>query len=92
LEFIALSFSLDGKHLAILTGGPDYNLDLWAWEKVKLLASIKVAQLTTDKYTTHGTASPAPTYEVQFNPIDPSQIFYLVNGVIKILLFQEGAL
>jgi hypothetical protein len=32
-EFIALAFSLDGKRLAILTGGPDYNLNLWAWER-----------------------------------------------------------
>lgn len=43
-EFISVAFSADGKFIATQTGGPDWKLYLWSWEKAKLMGSTRVAQ------------------------------------------------
>jgi len=40
-EYTSLSFSSDGKTLLAQGGAPEWSLSLWAWEKSKVLASIR---------------------------------------------------
>ena len=42
-EFISISFSADNKYLLTLTGGPDYTLIVWLWEKLRPIASKKLS-------------------------------------------------
>lgn len=41
-EYVSLAFSPDSKYLIGQSGGPDWMLVYWQWEKAKLLASTKV--------------------------------------------------
>ncbi|PRW57644.1 Cilia- and flagella-associated 57 [Chlorella sorokiniana] len=40
-EFVAVAFSADGRLLVAQGGAPDWTLCLWAWEKAKLVASVR---------------------------------------------------
>ena len=40
-EFVSLALSSDGKYLAAQTGGPDWTLALWVWDKGKLVATAR---------------------------------------------------
>lgn len=42
-EFACMAFSPDSKYLIGQTGGPDWMLILWLWEKQKILASVKTS-------------------------------------------------
>ncbi|KAK6099155.1 hypothetical protein MT418_000606 [Batrachochytrium dendrobatidis] len=44
-EFISIGFSSDSKFLVTQTGGPDWMLHYWSWEKSKVFASIKTANI-----------------------------------------------
>ena len=39
-----MCFSADNKLLLTLSGGPDYSLVAWQWEKSKMVANIKCGQ------------------------------------------------
>ena len=41
-EIISMSFSPDSKHLITQTGGPDWTLNYWSWEKSKVMAILKI--------------------------------------------------
>jgi WD40 repeat protein len=41
-EVISMSFSPDSKNLITQTGGPDYLLNYWSWEKSKVMAFLKI--------------------------------------------------
>lgn len=42
-EFVCMAFSPDSKYLIGQTGGPDWVLILWLWEKQKVLATVKTS-------------------------------------------------
>lgn len=42
-EFVCVAFSPDSKYLIGQTGGPEWTLVLWLWEKQKVLASVKTS-------------------------------------------------
>lgn len=92
---MAVAFSADGKYLITQTGAPDWTLSLWAWEKPKLLASVKVVNPVTDKntnpYAPSNQSNNNLVYAVSINPLDNGQVAILGSAFIKILRFQEGA-
>ena len=42
-KYVSMCFSADNKLLLTLSGGPDYSLVAWQWEKSKMVASINCA-------------------------------------------------
>lgn len=42
-EFVCMAFSHDSKYLIGQTGGPDWTLIFWLWEKQKVLATVKTS-------------------------------------------------
>ena len=46
-EYVSLGFSPDSKSLVSQSGGPDWSMCLWQWEKAKVLAQIKSNGNTT---------------------------------------------
>lgn len=42
-EFVCMAFSPDSKYLIGQTGGPEWMLIFWLWEKQKVLASVKTS-------------------------------------------------
>ena len=85
---MALALSADGRFLATQTGSPDFVLSLWAWEKPKLLASIKMPPLT-DKLA--GALMTAFPFTVAINPSDSGQVSVVGPNLFKILRLQDGA-
>jgi hypothetical protein len=47
-SFVSAALSADGKLLAAVTDGPGWQLLVWAWERSKLLASVKAVAQTGD--------------------------------------------
>ena len=43
-RYESMCFSADNKLLLTLSGGPDYSLVAWQWEKAKMVAAIKCGQ------------------------------------------------
>lgn len=46
-EYVSMSFTWDGKHIAALGGAPDWQLQLWHINDAKVVCSIKTATLTS---------------------------------------------
>jgi hypothetical protein len=69
---------------------------LWAWEKPKLVGSVKISNVLADKTTgliqTNIGNSSQLVYSISINPSDNTQIAVTGNGIIKILKLQEGTL
>lgn len=42
-EFVCMAFSPDSKYLIGQTGGPEWMLIFWLWEKQKVLATVKTS-------------------------------------------------
>lgn len=42
-EFVCMAFSPDSKYLIAQTGGPEWMLIFWLWEKQKVLALVKTS-------------------------------------------------
>lgn len=92
-----MKFSFDGKYVIGQSGGPDWTLYYWSWERTKLMASTKTASIhptplpmgvpQTSANASFGTA----VYQVMFNPTDNSQVSVVGNGIFKLLRYQEGA-
>ena len=77
------------------TGSPDYVLSLWAWEKPKLLGSLKISNALADKTTglIHNNSSTSQLVQsISINPVDNTQLAITGNGIIRIFKLQEGAL
>ncbi|KAK1901361.1 Cilia- and flagella-associated protein 57 [Dissostichus eleginoides] len=79
-EFVCMAFSHDSKYLIGQTGGPDWTLILWLWEKQKVLATVKTS-------TSHN-----PVSQVSFNPHNNTQLCVSGGGVMKLFRYSEGAL
>lgn len=78
-EFVSVAFSPDNRMLLTQGGAPDWTLVLWAWERPKLLASIKVSN-----------AQGAPIYNVSFNPVDQTSIAVCGNGIFRFYRIQDN--
>jgi len=79
-EYVSLSFSADGHHLASLTGSPDYALLYWKWDKGRMVCQAK---------TTGGTG---PVYEVYFLLLFPhvvTQAWRIPWGFIKSRFYPD---
>lgn len=46
-EYVSMSFTWDGKHIAALGGAPDWQLQLWHINDAKVVCAIKTATLTS---------------------------------------------
>uniref|UniRef100_A0A3Q3NES5 Cilia and flagella associated protein 57 n=1 Tax=Mastacembelus armatus TaxID=205130 RepID=A0A3Q3NES5_9TELE len=79
-EFVCMAFSPDSKYLIGQTGGPDWMLIFWLWEKQKILASVKTS------------SSNYPVTQVSFNPYNNMQVCVSGTGVLKLFRYSEGAL
>ncbi|XP_030585789.1 cilia- and flagella-associated protein 57 [Archocentrus centrarchus] len=79
-EFVCIAFSPDSKYLTGLTGGPEWMLVLWLWEKHKVLATVK----TTNPNN--------PVTQVSFNPYNNTQLCVTGTGVFKLFRYSEGSL
>lgn len=42
-EFVCMAFSPDSKYLIAQTGGPEWTLIFWLWEKQKVVTSVKTS-------------------------------------------------
>ncbi|XP_076829140.1 cilia and flagella associated protein 57 [Brachyhypopomus gauderio] len=78
-EFVCMAFSPDSKYLLGQTGGPEWTLFYWVWEKHKVIATVKTSNI-------------GPINQVSFNPQDNTQICVSGNGVLKLFRYAEGAL
>ncbi|XP_076149428.1 cilia- and flagella-associated protein 57-like [Alosa pseudoharengus] len=79
-EFVCLAFSPDSKFLIGQSGGPDWTLFYWMWEKQKVLATVKTSTFTNN------------IYKVSFSPHDNTHICVTGNGVFKLYRYAEGTL
>ncbi|CAJ1051853.1 cilia- and flagella-associated protein 57 isoform X1 [Xyrichtys novacula] len=79
-EFVCMAFSPDSKYLIAQTGGPDWMLFFWLWEKQKVLATVKTSN------------SSNPVTQVSFNPYNNMQLCVSGTGVFKLFRYSEGAL
>ncbi|XP_078485320.1 cilia- and flagella-associated protein 57 [Ciona intestinalis] len=80
-EFVSLAFSPDSKYLIAQGSRPEWMLVYWAWEKSKIMATMK----TTNQ-------SGQPVYQVSFNPQDNTQICVIGNHIFKLFRYAEGNL
>ncbi|KAI8901791.1 hypothetical protein BC833DRAFT_76653 [Globomyces pollinis-pini] len=97
-EFVSICFSGDSKFLVTQSGGPDWLLHFWSWEKSKILASVRTTnqeknaitsfQRDDKKDSTYG----AVVYQCLMNPMDNTQISVVGNGIFRIYRFSEGQL
>ncbi|XP_039971838.1 cilia- and flagella-associated protein 57 isoform X1 [Xiphias gladius] len=79
-EFVCVAFSPDSKYLIGQTGGPEWMLIFWLWEKQKVLASVT----TSD--------SKKPVTQISFNPYNNIQLCVSGSGVFKLFRYSEGTL
>ncbi|XP_044067286.1 cilia- and flagella-associated protein 57 isoform X2 [Siniperca chuatsi] len=79
-EFVCMAFSPDSKYLIGQTGGPEWMLIFWLWEKQKVLATVKTSN------------SNNPVTQVSFNPYNNMQLCVSGAGVFKQFRYSEGAL
>ncbi|XP_072308119.1 cilia- and flagella-associated protein 57 [Eucyclogobius newberryi] len=79
-EFICMAFSPDTKYLIGQTGGSEWVLILWLWEKQKVLATVTTG------------SSNNPVTSVSFNPFNNTQLCVSGSGVLKLFRYAEGSL
>lgn len=82
---ISVEFSLDRKYLMSQGGAPDYNLSLWLWEKLKLVASIKMS-------ASSGWSNGHTVQTARISPSDAMNICVSGNGIIKFFKFSDSQL
>ncbi|KAJ3330947.1 Cilia- and flagella-associated protein 57 [Blyttiomyces sp. JEL0837] len=58
-EFVCMAFSSDAKYIITQSGAPDWMLYYWTWEKTKLMASIKTANVPGEKFISTIAQTPA---------------------------------
>ncbi|KAJ3066607.1 Cilia- and flagella-associated protein 57 [Podochytrium sp. JEL0797] len=75
-EFISVCFSNDGKHIIAQSGGPDWLLCYWIWEKTKLLASVKSSLNSAD------------VHQMSCNPFDLVNTQICITGTYMFRIFK----
>ncbi|XP_056292786.1 cilia- and flagella-associated protein 57 [Pseudoliparis swirei] len=80
-DFICVAFSPDSKYLVGQTGGPEWMLILWLWEKQKVLATVRTSSDPNNSVT-----------QVSFSPYSNTQLCVSGRGVFKLLRYSEGSL
>ncbi|KAK3506806.1 hypothetical protein QTP70_028369 [Hemibagrus guttatus] len=73
LEFVCMAFSADSKYLLCQSGGPNWNLFYWDWEKDEVIAVVNTTKVGI-------------VTQVSFNPVDHTQI--CVSGKYVFKIFQ----
>ena len=74
---ICMQFSMDGQHLLVLTGKPDWVLSCWDWRNQQLLAKVSVST---------GSA----VFECSFCPVDATKICVLGKSLLKFYRLEDG--
>jgi len=69
-----MTFSFDGKYLAILTDYPTHTVYIWKWKKAKLLCSYEIGKKVD---------------YISFNPLNRYQLCASGNGYIYFLEIIE---
>ncbi|KAJ3026946.1 UNVERIFIED_CONTAM: Cilia- and flagella-associated protein 57, partial [Siphonaria sp. JEL0065] len=80
-EFICVNFTNDGKHIIAQSGGPDWLLCYWMWEKTKLIATVKSA-LNNNTEIRHMSCN-------TFDNLN-TQICVTGNSLFRVFKFIEG--
>ncbi|KAI8822024.1 WD40-repeat-containing domain protein [Fimicolochytrium jonesii] len=83
-EFVSLCFSYDSRYLAAQSGGPDWMLHYYSWEKGKTLATLKLVPNATDE--------PADVTDLTINPIDETEMCIIMRKTANVYRYKEGAL
>merc|ERR1711871_1315855 len=83
-EFVSICFSHDNKFLLMLGGGPDFTLVYWTWEKVKLVASMRLH--------TNVSAPASELYQCSFCPSDANHLAVCGNGYFQFLHLKDQTL
>ncbi|MCJ8750012.1 hypothetical protein PDJAM_G00194050 [Pangasius djambal] len=78
-EFVCMAFSSDSKYLLGQSGGPEWTLFYWEWEKNQVIAMEKTTRI--DRVS-----------QVSFNPKDNTQICVTGKGVFKIFKLENETL
>ncbi|KAI8607724.1 WD40-repeat-containing domain protein [Chytriomyces sp. MP71] len=60
-DFVCMAFSTDGKYLLTQSGSPDWMLFYWTWEKTKLMAAVKTANVPGERYAVSNLVAAALT-------------------------------
>uniref|UniRef100_A0A3B4U3G0 Cilia and flagella associated protein 57 n=1 Tax=Seriola dumerili TaxID=41447 RepID=A0A3B4U3G0_SERDU len=77
---IGVTWQCQSVYLIGQTGGPEWMLIFWLWEKQKVLASVKTSN------------SNNPVTQVSFNPYNNMQLCVSGTGVFKLFRYSEGSL
>ncbi|MCI4395800.1 hypothetical protein PGIGA_G00196230 [Pangasianodon gigas] len=78
-EFVCMAFSSDSKYLLGQSGGPEWTLFYWEWEKNEVIATEKTTRIDL-------------VSQVSFNPKDNTQICVTGKGVFKIFKLENETL
>lgn len=78
-KFIHIGFSADNKFLLTQTDGPEWLVTTWAWEKAKVLASVRSSNMNGHVVS-----------QADFCPTDAGTICVTGQGLIKFLMLNNG--
>uniref|UniRef100_H2ZKC8 Cilia- and flagella-associated protein 57 n=1 Tax=Ciona savignyi TaxID=51511 RepID=H2ZKC8_CIOSA len=99
-EFVSLAFSPDSKYLIAQGSRPEWMLVYWAWEKSKIMATMKttnqsgqpVYQVLFVLLVFPASLLTPSAQQVSFNPQDNTQICVVGNHIFKLFRYAEGNL
>lgn len=80
-EYVCAAFSADNKYVVTQGGPPEWMLVLWAWDKGRVNASVRVSSVTGSVIN-----------EISFNPQDSSQVCVVGDGIFKFFRLQDATL
>ncbi|KAI8914770.1 hypothetical protein DFJ77DRAFT_33178 [Powellomyces hirtus] len=80
-EFISISFSTNGTHIVAQSGGPDWNIYIWDWDKAKLRGNVKSTNNAN-----------ADIHQMSVSPYDSTntQVCVTGNGLFRTYKHAEG--
>ena len=79
VEYVHLCFSPDGKALLALGGEPDYTLVKFAWDKARVVATVKASHPAS-----------TPVYQASFMPNDPQIVCVCGHNLFRFFRIQES--
>jgi len=78
-DFICVAFSPDSKYLVGQTGGPEWMLILWLWEKQKVLATVRTSSDPNNSVTQ--VSRPRAMYQCRPQRMRASSELLLLHGM-----------